>query len=427
VDRIDIDTGNEKISIEIPDNITWESVKPVIIRPAESEEAIISIALGNPLESKRLSSEVSDKAKIAVIVCDDTRYIPQKKILQLVLEELKNAGVKKNDISIVIASGTHPPMKKDAIINMLGKAVVDEYKIESNDAYDKARLCYLGKSSKYEIDTYINATVAKADYRIGIGTVDPHIFAGYSGGNKLVGIGTAGEKTIEATHNPMVMENRNTKFADIENNLFRDMIDDTAKMIGIDFLINTVINSKKELIGMFCGNTDAVYREAVSMASGLYQAEVEKAADIVITIPKYPKTNNLYQAVRAINSVVFLDEPILKRGGTCILPAACPDGIGSKDFYSELASSKNAEEYINQAKEQGFSAEGNKAFTVAKMLYHCEIIVTDTRIEPGKLNNMGLGWAETAKEALFKAVKKGDHLVILEDGFTTLPKIREAI
>jgi nickel-dependent lactate racemase len=363
------------------------------------------------------------KKNIALIVCDNTRSLPQKEILALTLAELKSAGVEKSAIRIIIATGTHSPMTPQEIRKMLGEEIPASYTVLNHNAFDKNELVFLGRSTEKGIPIYLNKTVAQADLRIGIGTVDPHIFAGYSGGNKILAVGTAGEKSIAQTHNPQMMEDENTKFGDIRNNTFRNFINEVASLVKLDFLVNVVQNSEKELIAAFTGDAIQAYEKAVEVARTLYEVRVERKADIVITMPKVPKTLNLYQAIRSVNSVIFFNEPILHKGGTVILPAECPKGIGSDLFYEELAAAQSPSQYIQEARVRGFPPEANKAFTVAKMLDYCRLIVSDTKIEKRFLEDMFINYASTVTEALESNARedKKQHVIILTDGFFTLP------
>ncbi len=421
---IKLDNGKGQIKIQIPNGVTYEIISPMEIKPSKNSNQILKEAFDKPVSSESLKDLAFGKEKIVIIVCDNTRYLPQKEILPFVLEELRRANIPKEYIEIIIATGTHDPMTLEEIKEMLGKDITDQYTVTNHNAYDESNLVFLGNSRKLKVPIYLNKTVVEADLRIGIGTVDPHIFAGYSGGNKILSVGVAGVESIAQTHNPKVMEDKNTKFGDIENNTFRDFINEVASIVKIDFLINVVQNSKKELISAFTGDAILAYGEAVKAAKRMYEVKVERQGDIVITIPKYPKTLNLYQAIRSINSVVLFKKPIVKEGGTVVLPAECWKGIGSEDFHDDLARVSRPIEYIEKSRKVGFPPEGNKAFTVAKMLNYCKIVVTDTKLEEGKLNAMHIGYAKTATEALKNSIEtlgKPIHVLILTDGFLTLP------
>jgi len=419
-----LDTGKETISLSIPDNVTYEIMEPKHIKPDSNTETTLTCALNSPIASSRLSELAIGKKKISIIICDNTRFLPQDIILPMIMDKLELAGVDKGDITIVIATGTHDGMSDDEIDTMIGKNITQKYKVINHDAYDENKLTYLGESKKLSVPIYLNKTVVESDLRIGVGTVDPHIFAGYSGGNKILSVGVAGRQTIALTHNPEVMENPDTKFGDIKGNIFREFINEVAGIVKLDFLVNVVQNSKKEMIQAFAGDALKAYDKAVECAKTLYEVKACKKADVVVAVPKFPKTLNLYQSIRAINSVVFCKDTLVRQGGTVILPAECWKGIGSDDFYNDLADVESPLHYIENARKYGFPPEGNKAFTVSKVLEKCRVIVTNTKIASDKLIDMHLGHDDDASLSLQKIADKSDkpiHVVIMPDGFLTLP------
>jgi len=419
-----LDTGKETISLTIPDNVTFEIMEPEYIKLGTNTETTLTKALNSPIASSCLSDLAFGKKKISIIICDNTRFLPQDIILPMIMAQLELAGIDKKNITIVIATGTHDGMSDDEIDTMIGKNITDKYKIINHDAYDESKLVYLGESKKLSVPIYINKTVVESDLRIGVGTVDPHIFAGYSGGNKILSVGVAGTKTIALTHNPDVMENPDTKFGDIKGNIFREFINEVANIVKLDFLVNVVQNSKKEMIQAFAGDALKAYERAVECAKTIYEAKACKKADVVVAVPKFPKTLNLYQSIRAVNSVVFCKETLVKQDGTVILPAECWKGIGSDDFYNDLANVESPSLYIEKARKYGFPPEGNKAFTVSKVLEKCRIIVTNTKIASDKLIDMHLCHDEDASTALQRIAdknKKPIHVIIMPDGFLTLP------
>jgi len=421
---IKLDTGKETITLTLPDNVTFEILQPRDIKPDAGAREMLTDALNSPIASPRLKDLAFGKKNISVIICDNTRFLPQDIILPMIMSELEEAGVCQKNITIVIATGTHDDMSGDEINAMIGEKIAARYKVINHDAYDENKLVYLGNSNKLSVPIYLNKTVVESDLRIGIGTVDPHIFAGYSGGNKILSVGVAGRETIAQTHNPGVMEDPNTKFGDIAGNIFREFINEVAGIVKLDFLVNVVINSKKEMIQAFAGDALKAYDKAVECAKSLYEVKAGKKADVVVAVPKFPKTLNLYQSIRAINSVVFCKDTLVKQGGTVILPAECWKGIGSDEFYNDMASAESPSQYIEKARKFGFPPEGNKAFTVSKMLEKCRVVVTNTKISSDTLFNMHIGHDDDVSIALQKIADKSDcpiHVIIIPDGFLTLP------
>lgn len=425
MNNIDINIGNELLKFNIPENYTYEVLEPNKAVPLDDESEAVKESLLSPVASPRLKELVKAGKKVSILVCDNTRYVPNKIILPHLIKELLLSGICPEDITIVIANGTHKLMTSYESALMLGNETVRRFNIINHDAYDKNNLVSLGKS-KGSIPIVLNKSVVEADVRIGVGVVEPHLFAGYSGGVKILSVGVAGRETIAATHNAKMLEDQRTKYGDIDDNLFREFLNEVAGLVSLDFIVNVVLDDEKRMLGIFSGDSLKAYEKAVDFAKSIYEVELKKKADVIITIPKYPKNMNLYQAIRAANSVILGKEPLLKEGGFLIIPARCPDGIGSEKFYEDLAGAKEPFEVIKKARDIGFPPEGHKPFTAARLMQHCKIIITDTDISKDRLNAMHFSYEANISKALLKigADIQKPHLLILPDGCITIGKLK---
>ncbi len=419
-----ISTGKEVLKFQIPQNFSYEILEPNKVTPLRNLKEATKESLMNPIASPKLRELAKPGQKISIIICDNTRYVPVKVIIPEVINELINAGVSKKDITIIIATGTHRPMTKKEIVEMLSREIVDTIKVINHDAYDKENLIFLGKSKKLSIPITLNKTVVESDIRIGIGVVEPHLFAGYSGGVKILSVGVAGRQTIAETHNAKILEHPQTKLGDIRNNIFREFLNEVATLVKLDFIVNVIQDEVKRPVKIFAGNSIIAYEEAVKAAKNIYEVKASKKADVVITVPKYPKTINLYQATRAANSVIFGEEPLVRKGGIVIIPARCEDGIGGDKFYNDLASVSDPYEVIQRGRVEGFPPEGHKPFNIARMMQHCKLIITDTDIEKEKIEAMHFSYEESISSALKKVSMNNSslHVMILPDGCITIPR-----
>jgi lactate racemase len=436
---IELDTGREILKLRIPSGVRLELLRTY--RPSLAPDPLVELkrALANPVGSPPLERLAKPGYRVALLVCDNTRHAPQKLAIPLIMASLIQAGVRKQDITIIIACGTHAPMSAEAIEAMLGPVIPREYRVINHDAENDAGLCNMGHSKELGIPIVLNHIAAKADLRIGLGPVDPHLFAGWSGGSKILSVGVAGKATIAGTHNPRVMEDPGTRYGVIEGNTFRRFLDEAAGVVPLDFILNVVQDSDKGLVQAFAGHARQAWIQAVALARTIYEVDAEEQADIVLSVPTWPKSINLYQAIRAANPAVFGRPPLLRDGGTLIIPARCPDGIGSSQFEEDMVKAISAADIIERGRRDGFDPEGNKSFTVAKVLSHCHVTLCDTDLPRDRLNGMKLGWAKdltTALESALESEKKktSSHpdrseprLTILPDGFSILPRLPETI
>jgi nickel-dependent lactate racemase len=254
--------------------------------------------------------------KTIIAVPDFTRNAHLKEILPSILKHHKDA-------EIIIATGLHRPPTKKEIKDNLG-SIVNRAKISTHNYKDAF---FLGKSKK-GIPIYINKKLKDADSIITIGVVEPHLYAGYSGGTKVVSIGLGGEETINATHHPRFLDRPGTKLCSIKNNPFRNFINEVSSMLPIKHSLNIINDKNGKLLKVFRGRPLSSFKNAVSYCQRISEKKVGKLYDIVICdIPK-EKTVNIYQASRAFNYVANTRKPAIKNKSLILVKADLKEGFG---------------------------------------------------------------------------------------------------
>ena len=318
--------GKRNIVIDIPEKNLIKVAKPKE-KEAKNEEELIRKAVENPINAKKLEKL---KGKIAIVVDDKTRPCPTKRILPYVLEKLKG------EIKIIFATGTHTPVNEKEAEELLGKEIANQYEWLSHS--QEARFVDFGITS-FGTPLFFNAEFANADSKILIGDVEYHYFAGYGGGRKSVLPGVSAEKTIEKNHQRMFHEK--ARFGVLEGNPVHEDMEEAADIAGVDFCLNVVMNSKHEIVGAFAGNHKDVLRRGAKLVDEMYRVGVEQKADAaIIAADGYPHDINLYQAMKAIQTVI----DVVKDNGTIILVAECKEGHGSEKFYNEMEKYESSEE-----------------------------------------------------------------------------------
>ena len=212
-----IPCGKRTITLQIPDGTPVQCVESRKMRPVPDVRRAVEEALNHPIGTPRLRDLVKPRQTVALVVTDITRKLPEEIILPLLLKELEAGGIKKKDITAVVATGTHRPNTLEELREKFGE-VVDEIAFINHDPWNSEGLIHLG-ISKGGIPLVFNRTVAQADLRISTGVIETHLFAGYSGGVKSIAVGVAGEETIGATHNYQMLQQ--TRLGRIEGNEFR--------------------------------------------------------------------------------------------------------------------------------------------------------------------------------------------------------------
>jgi nickel-dependent lactate racemase len=417
-----IPCGKKTLSLEIPDHVPVQWVESHKMNPVSSVTMAVEEALSRPIGTPRLKELVKPGQTIALVVTDITRQIPEEIILPILLRELEAGGIKKQDVTAVVATGTHRSNTPEELKEKFGD-VVEEIPFINHDPYHPDGLIKLGTSSS-GFPLVFNRRVAQADVRISTGVIETHLFAGYSGGVKSIAVGVAGEETIGATHNYQMLQQ--TRLGIVEGNEFRRFLTEAAQSIGLHFIVNVVQTGKKEVVKVVAGDPVEAFHEGVETARHLYEVEIDQPGEIVVSGVGYPKSRDLYQATRAANIVVFGQKPVVTKGGTILIPAPCEDGCGHPGYCSIMRRSEDADDVIAISREEGFAAGEQKALILAWILKQARIVMTDCTIPEETLRELHLESMLTLQEALDRELKRkpGASVVLIPDGLLTLPIIK---
>ena len=417
-----IPCGKKVLSIQVPDEVPVQWVVSREMSPVPDVRRAVEEALSRPIGSKRLRDRVKPGQAVAIVVTDITRKLPEEIILPLVLKELEGGGIKKKDITAVVATGTHRPNTPDELREKFGP-VVDEISFINHDAWNPEGLVNLG-TSQGGIPLVFNKAVAKADIRISTGVIETHLFAGYSGGVKSIAVGVAGEKTIGATHNYEML--KQTRLGIVEGNEFRRFLTEATQAVGLHFAVNVVQTGKKEVVKVVAGDPVAAFHEGVKTARRLYEVEIDQPGEIVVSGVGYPKSRDLYQATRAANVVVFGPRPVVVKGGVILIPASCEDGCGHPGYCDIMKRSENADDVIAISREEGFAPGEQKALILAWILKEARIVMTDCTIPEETLKEIHLESVPALQQALDQELEKNPkaRVLLIPDGLLTLPILR---
>lgn len=414
------------LRFEVPENNLLGVIGPKGYPSLEDIDFQVRQALRDPIASRPLRELAKGRRRVAIVATDITRYACEEVILPILLEELNGAGVRDEDVTIVVATGTHRPNSLEECADMYGEEVVKRVRVVNHSPYDASNLVYLGSTASSGIPVDVNRIVVEADLRIATGVIEPHLFAGYSGGVKSVAVGVAGIRTISATHNINVLDHPKTRLGVIEDNVFRRFLDEVTDLLGVDFIVNVVLDDKR-LLKVVAGDPKEAFRRGVDFARGVYEVEVREPSDIVIAVPRYPKDRDLYQATRAVNNIIFSPKPLVKRGGIIIIPAPCDDGIGHEGYYSWMRGVKTPEEALRKAYREGFEPGDHKAFVLAKALNWAKIVMVGTQVPEGVLKELFLESRSTIEDALeyaFSELGRDAKVWVIPNALVTIPVLR---
>lgn len=403
------------IPFHIPDKNVLGEILPNTTPSVGSEREEVIRALSVPFGTPKLPEVVHPGEKIVIITSDVTRPVPSQIIIPCLLEELRKAGVKDEDVTIVFGLGSHRAQTEEEHKSLVGEEIYRRIKcIDSNPA-DCVHLGVCQNGTPVDIFR----TVAEADRRILVGNVEYHYFAGYSGGMKAIMPGVSSKEAIQANHRNMI---RPGAFAgNLKDNPVRDDIEETAKFIHVDFILNVALDDHKKIAFAAAGHPVDAHREACAFLDKIYKKKVKEAADIVIvSTGGYPKDINLYQAQKSIDNA----KHIVKKGGIMIVSASCREGYGSDVFAKWIDRYGTPRERIEEIQKH-FELGGHKAAALAMVQENCDIyLVTDMDDELVRKANM-IPFHDLQKAVDTALVKMGSDakVYVVPIGGSTLPVV----
>jgi nickel-dependent lactate racemase len=360
--------GKTIIEFNLPNDQNADLIFPNKISPQVNIESNIQNALLHPVDEINGCCFQNGK-KVGIAINDPTRPVPHSILIPPLLDFLKKNGVGEEDIYFFIANGTHKPINKDEYGLLLSQSIIDRYKIYSHDCDDSDNLCYLGKTDR-NTPVYVNKKYFELDTKIVVGNIEPHHFAGFSGGSKSASIGLASRDTINKNH--AFLLDPLSFIGNYATNPLRQDIEEIGDMIGITAALNVIMNSDKEIINVLWGTPRGVLSAGIPFSRQVCQKKIDKKYDVVIASPGgYPKDINFYQAQKAITHVNL----IAKEKGTIILVAECREGLGSKLFEEYIGNYSSFHEVIDQFSKTEFKVGPHKAYQLALQGIRNQIIL----------------------------------------------------
>ena len=352
------------------------------VEPVELGSAVrqaMSDPLGGPGLAELAREVVARRpaATAVIAVTDLTRASPDDVLVPPLLAELNAGGIPDERITIVVAVGLHRATTDAEKREKLG-AVADRVRVVDSDGRDPAKWADLGSIPPYDTPGFTQRLIKDADLVVATGIVEPHQYAGYSGGRKTVAIGCCGEPTITATHGMRFLEDPGVRLGRIDGNPFHETVTEIARRAGLRFCLNVVVDDRERVVAVAAGEPDAVLRRLVEHASAIYTRPIAKQYDIAIAGVGAPKDVNLYQASRAATYLRFAPTPVVREGGSIIVPAQLPEGAGEGAGEQRfLAALENAESpaAVVAAARRHFAGGEQRAVMVALTLQHNQIVV----------------------------------------------------
>lgn len=330
---MDFAFGKTGLTVELPEGFRYRVLEARSAQPLEDPAAALENALDAPIGAPPLAALAKGKRSAAISVCDITRPAPNRQVLPPLLRRLEAAGVPREGIAILIATGLHRPATEAEIREIVGEEIAATYQVANHNARQLAEHRHLGSTAS-GTPVYIDERFVAADLHITLGFIEPHLMLGFSGGRKLIAPGLAAQETIKVLHSPRFMRDARAVEGSIEDNPLHKELLEISAMVRHDFLVDVALARGKKIAGVFAGNPRAAHAKGVEFVSRVMLETLEEPVDAVITTSAgYPLDLTFYQAIKGVTAASH----IVKPGGRILLLAACEEGAGAPEFRHMLA------------------------------------------------------------------------------------------
>jgi nickel-dependent lactate racemase len=430
--HVTLDYGRTGLPVSLPaDRLVGPPLSIRDAQPLASPEEALHEALENPIGTRPLSELARGKKSACVVVCDITRPVPNALLLPPILKTLEAAGVPRTGITILVATGLHRPNEGDELVELVGAEVAGAYRCENHRGKELGDHEFLG-TTPAGVPAWIDKRYTRADLKITTGLIEPHLMAGYSGGQKLICPGVAALETVRAWHSPKFLQHPLADAGSVEGNPVHEENTRIARMAGCDFIVNVCIDGKRRVTGLWAGDMVAAWEAGVRFCRDVVKATVPHPVEVVVTSAAgYPLDTTWYQAVKGLTGAL----PIVKKGGTIIIAASLSEGIGSPEFRAMLDEYETNGRYATPTS-AGTSIHADacemdewQLVVFQKVLGHCRVkVVTDglptdalrrCRVEPASS-------VEAAVSASLAEYGPGAKIAVIPKGPYVLPVVAGA-
>ncbi len=421
--RVDLAYGRKGIEVELPD---WSDViRPRFLPGLPNEAASLIHALRHPIGSPPLASLVKPGDKVVIVHTDITRATPNDRILPVLLAELEGVGVSRFNITLLNGLGTHRRQSQNELRQMLGDQIVEHYRCLQHDCNDDENLVSLGETSLGH-PVRINRFYLESDVRILTGFIEPHFFAGFSGGPKAILPSLAGTESVFTNHSQKMIAHPQAAWGITTGNPIWEEMREVALQTEPTFLLNVALNADRQITGVFAGEMLAAHSAGSAFVKEQAMVEVDGPYDIVVTTNSgYPLDQNLYQAVKGMSAA----SQIVRQGGSIIIAAACEDGLPEHGRYAKLLSEAGSPQaIIDMVSQPGYSVQDQWQVQIqAQIQLKADVYVYSENLSDEQIRKAlfipSRNIAQTVNELLKRDGKK-PRLCVIPEGPQTIPYLR---
>ena len=411
--------GRGFLDVELPGDRT-DVIEPVPVPGLKNEKERFLRSLNHPIGSRSLREHLFLDARVCIVFTDITRATPNERIIPWLLEYLIEV-VPASNITLINGTGTHRPNTDAELRQMLTDEVVERYRVLNHNADDPNELVQVG-TTRAGGPALINRRLVEADVRISTGFIEPHFFAGFSGGPKGIMPGVAGLRTVLQNHSGVNLSNPQASFGVLEGNPIWEEMRDLALLVGESFLVNVTLNESRQITGVFSGHLISAHREGCDFVRQTAMQKVTAPYEVVVTTNSgYPLDQNLYQAVKGMSAAAR----IVRKGGTIIIASECSDGVPNGSPYERLLKHSDSFEALFRYITDPTREEPEQWQVIVQMVIQrrAEVLVysglSDEKVSEAKLQPCH-DIAQAVRERVDRA-GDGARIAVLPQGPLTIP------
>jgi nickel-dependent lactate racemase len=421
--RVKLEYGRTGLDVELPDD---RVVGPLAIKPApplDNPTNVLRQKLAKPTGSPPLAELARGRKSACILICDITRPVPNTVLLPPILQTLEAAGISRDKILILIATGLHRPNEGSELVELVGSEIASKYRIENHHGKELAEHTFLGTTPK-GVPAWIDTRYREADLKITTGLIEPHLMAGYSGGRKLICPGIAALETVKIWHGPEFLEHPKADCGFLEGNPVHEENTRIARMAGCDFIVNVTLDAERRVTSLVAGDMEQAFLEGVAFIERVVKAEVARECEVVVTSSAgYPLDTTFYQAVKGLTGAL----PIVKEGGTIILAASLSEGIGSPEFQRLFKENDSLPGFMQRILGKDyFVMDQWQLEELAKVCRKAKVKIVSDGLSAETLNGLFVESAPTVEQAVAESLAEygpSARIAVIPKGPYVLPAV----
>ena len=401
--QVHLEYGRSGLDVELPERNVVACLQYRASEPLADPDAAVRDSLARPIQTRPLRELALGRRNACVVVSDVTRPVPNRTLLPPILETLEAAGIPRREILILVATGLHRPNEGEELVEMVGREIVDHYRIENHHGQRPEEHTYLGQSPR-GLPVWVDSRYVRSELKITTGLIEPHLMAGFSGGRKLICPGLSALETVGAWHGPDFLEHPNACNGCLAANPVHEENTAIGRMAGCDFIVNVVIDAQRRILRVVAGDMEAAFLEGVEFARTAVSATLAAPADVVVTTSAgYPLDTTFYQSIKGLVGAL----PIVKLGGTIVMAASLTEGIGSPEFQQLFRDNPTLDGFMERLLSKNyFSMDQWQLEELAKVRRQAKVKVVCQGLPPETLRQLFVEPAASVEAAVAAGLRE---------------------